>query len=402
MVVTLHGRHPLDAVKEVLGLGETYLGQRDDRYALGHCRHILVILHQYLSDGLILGCSPACLTDGGVVVVAGEVGLQTDVLGIVGARGEAEVGATVHHVEVEADAGIEILLHLLGKGIGADLLERLVPVVEPSGIELCHHVGAHSAMIGVYLLLDGVDIVFAVTCGQCALDGSTLEEPAAVAGEHRYVKAGIDELLSDGGTILSVYIEGDVLALADVRAELVFSLYHDDGTAFGYLEVAHLGCELSDVGAARVKESLVLCAYLHLGHGAEPPGIAAVLPLATGIGTGTQDDHHALVGSSLEEGAYVAVTSGPVPHSGCGLVVVPEDIGSHGVESEGLHHAQTVMPIGCGHARIVHLARVYLYGLAVVDKVASLYLESMLGLGSGCGGEAWQQGHGDHDDDNDK
>ena len=199
-----------------------------------------------------------------------------------------------------------------------------------------------------------------------------------------------------------MYIEGYVLALADVRAKLIFGLYHDDGTALGYLEVAHLGCELSDVGAARVKKSLVLRAYFHLGHGAEPPGIAAVLPLATGIGTGTQDDHHALIGSSLEEGAYVAVTRGPVPHSGCDLVVVPEDIGCHGVESEGFHHAQTVMPVGCGHTRIVHLARVDLYGFAVVDKVASLYLEGMLGLGSGCGGEAWQQGHGGHDDNDDK
>ena len=71
----------------------------------------------------------------------------------------------MHHVEVEADAGIEILLHLLGKGIGADLLERFIPVVEPTGIELCHHVGAHSTVIGVYLLLDGVDIVFAVARG---------------------------------------------------------------------------------------------------------------------------------------------------------------------------------------------------------------------------------------------
>ena len=84
-----------------------------------------------------------------------------------------------------------------------------------------------------------------------------------------------------------MHIEGDVLALADVRTELVFSLYHDDGTALGYLEVAHLGSKLSDIGAARVEESLVLCAYLHLGHGAEPPGIAAVLPLATGIRSGT-------------------------------------------------------------------------------------------------------------------
>ena len=83
-------------------------------------------------------------------------------------------------------------------------------------------------------------------------------------------------------------------------------------------------------------------------------------------------------------------------------MVVPEDVGSYGVESEGLHHAQTVMPVGCGHARIVHLARVDLYGFAVVDEVATLYLEGMLGLGSSCDGEAWQQGHGGHDDNDDK
>jgi hypothetical protein len=89
----------------------------------------------------------------------------------------------MYHVEVEAHVVVEIIPDILDHILRGDTRERLIPVLQPAGIELGDHVWAYSAVVFVYHLLQIVHIVLAVGGRQYALQSAALEKPATVGGE---------------------------------------------------------------------------------------------------------------------------------------------------------------------------------------------------------------------------
>ena len=285
-LVGLHGLLRFQHREHVGRLVEIYIGNRDDGNALGDVGNGVghVLLHQFAHAQEFLR-GPSCFADRRVVVVGGEVGLNIRVVVVVGARPETKVRATVHHIEVEIDPVVEVLLRLVHNALGRNAHEGFVPVVQPSGIELCHHIGALAVVVLVDYVFEVLHIVFAVGRGQCALDGTTFKEPRTIARKHRNVEASVQQCLSDGRTVPFVLGKGDVGTLRHVRAKLILGLHHNDGAAVGDLQVLHLCCQLVDIYAAGIQKRLVVGTNHEVLFLLQPPGITAVFPFGAAIGS---------------------------------------------------------------------------------------------------------------------
>ena len=136
------------------------------------------------------------------------------------------------------------------------------------------------------------------------------------------------------------------------------------------LQVAHLVGKLVHVCPASVEERLVVTPHHEAFLLLQPPWVTSVLPFSTAIRTGTEDDEHILFLSGLHEFTQVVFVGSPVPLSGSHFVEVPEDIGCHRVESHGLHHLQTVTPIGSGNTLVVHFTGIDGRRFAIVEELA--------------------------------
>ena len=201
-LVGLHGLLRFQHREYVGRLVEIHIGNRDDGNALGDVGNGVghVLLHQFAHAQEFLR-GPSCFADRCIVVVGRQVGLNVRVVVVVGARPETKVRATVHHIEVEIDAVVEVLLRLVHNALGRNAHEGFVPVVQPSGIELCHHIGALAVVVLVDYVFEVLHIVFAVGRGQCALDGTAFKEPRTIARKHRNVEASVQQRLSDGRAV---------------------------------------------------------------------------------------------------------------------------------------------------------------------------------------------------------
>ena len=119
----------------------------------------------------------------------------------------------------------------------------------------------------------------------------------------------------------------------------------------------------------------------------EPGGIAAEFPLGAGVGAGAEDDVEAFLLGFADEFGDVVV-AGEVVDAGARLVDIPEDVGGDGVEAHGACHAQTVAPVGTGHARVVHFAGDDLEGFAVEEELA---IGGGEGVGLGARRTRWRE-----------
>ena len=201
-LVGLHGLLRFQHCEYVGRLVEIHIGNRDDGNALGDVGNGVghVLLHQFAHAQEFLR-GPSCFADRRVVVVGGQVGLNVRVVVVVGARPETKVRTTVHHIEIEIDAVVEVFFCLVHNALGRNAHEGFVPVVQPSGIELCHHIGALAVVVLVDYVFEVLHIVFAVGRGQCALDGTAFKEPRTIARKHRDVEASVQQCLSDGRAV---------------------------------------------------------------------------------------------------------------------------------------------------------------------------------------------------------
>ena len=164
--------------KHVDGLVEIKLRKFDDGDTFGHLRNIVlhILLHEFADTHILFRC-PSCLADGSVVVVGCEVGLYVGLVVVVRTSPEPEVRTAMHHIEIEVDAIVEILLRLAYGVLCRYAHERFVPMIEPSRIEFRHHVRSLAAVVGIDHLLQVFHIVLAVGGRQCSLNGSAFEKP---------------------------------------------------------------------------------------------------------------------------------------------------------------------------------------------------------------------------------
>ncbi|CAM5254626.1 hypothetical protein SALBM311S_08453 [Streptomyces alboniger] len=165
-----------------------------------------------LAEGVVLGAGVAALGERGVVVVrrdGGRVGVV-----VVGAVGEAEVGAAVEHVDVDRRARgqqpVQVRRGLLG---GAHMV-RAAPVVEPADPELRAHQRALALMRaqrGQVLVDSAAEGAGAERAGQAA--GGQVRGVGLVAGEQQLVDTSGTQCLLDVLEVRGVVAVGAVLVL---------------------------------------------------------------------------------------------------------------------------------------------------------------------------------------------
>ena len=249
--VAFNRLYRLEHIKQSYSVSKLYTRYRYYWQTLRNTRNIILnILLYKLSQSLILRCSPTSLAYRSVVVVACDVGLYVALVVVVGSCRKAEVGSTMHHIVVEAYAGIQILLGLLYHTLGSALYKRLIPMVEPSRIKLSNHIRTHTAMILVYGVAQILHIVLAIGCRQSAINNAALKQPRAVGCKHRDVEASLYKHISYSAAILAVHLKRYIRALLYVRSKLVLCLNHNYRTALGYLIVGHLCRKFIDIHTA--------------------------------------------------------------------------------------------------------------------------------------------------------
>ena len=183
-----------------------------------------------VAEEVELGRGAARLVEGGVVVVAGDVGLVVFAVGV-GAVHPAEAGAAVKHVDADGVALRKNPGELVGLLLGVGGVVVFAPVIEPSGPVFAVHERAIGAefveLCELFLRLAGAEVDDGGQLGKCARG----EFVCAVSGvELGFGEAGVEEDVVDLLHVGVVAAEGAVL---------VFYLDGDDGAARADLE----GCK---------------------------------------------------------------------------------------------------------------------------------------------------------------
>lgn len=321
------------------------LGDRD-----GAVASRLVVLHRPLGDGTELGNGVADdrpllrhVTGFGerrVVVVGGQVGLEVVVVSV-RAGEEVVVAAAVVHVEVDGGVQAQHRLQRLGDGVRIDLVVLLLPVVEPSGVELAVHLRASLGVAHLRreLLLDVV--------AHAEVDGGVdvLGEGAALEG---VVVGGIhseedDVVAEEALAQIQEPLEMGLIARG-VEAVLVLDLDHDD-TASVLVEV---GAKKREKDVVEVLHVLLVDriggSQLDAGLSLEPVGQTAEVPLTADEGARTENDVHVVLLGNLDETDDVC-DAVEVELSLARLVEVPGHVGLDGVQATVSHLLDGVFPV---------------------------------------------------------
>ena len=145
---------------------------------------------------------------------------------IVSAYGDMEnIRTAMNHIEIERDIVLEVRLRLPRYAGIAYIGEWFRPVHQPTGIKLGYHIRAYSPVILVHHLFQVLHVALPVRRRQRSRGGTALEQPASVRGEQRHVETGVRQLPLDLGVVAAMLLQGDILTLRHVRAELVLGLH---------------------------------------------------------------------------------------------------------------------------------------------------------------------------------
>src|SRR5215471_18055940 len=94
------------------------------------------MLQKKFTQGMKLGCIPACLANRGIVIIARGLRRKRRT---VGAGGKPEGGAAVHHIDTEGGVVLEHPTELFDDSTAVTGVMRFAPTVEPPGIILTAH-----------------------------------------------------------------------------------------------------------------------------------------------------------------------------------------------------------------------------------------------------------------------
>ena len=136
----------------------------------------------------------------------------------------------MNHIEIERDIVLEVCLRLPRYAGIAYIGEWFRPVHQPAGIKLGYHIRAYSPVILVHHLFQVLHVTLPVRRRQRSRGGTALEQPASVRGEQRHVETGVRQLPLDLGVVAAMLLQGDILTLRHVRAELPLGAYVGAGT----------------------------------------------------------------------------------------------------------------------------------------------------------------------------
>nr|GEU28650.1 HTH-type transcriptional regulator PtxR, putative [Tanacetum cinerariifolium] len=304
--------------------------------------------------GLEFFAHPACLADRRIVVVAAGVGTER----AVAAAPQAERGAAVRHVQAERTVRLEHGGNVGHRaGVGAALVGR-APGVEPSRVIFAAHARAFLHL--VQRLEAGCRIAAEVRHREQFLDVGLDHGVGGIALEQRHIETAIEQHLAHGAHVVEVLAE---------EAVFVFDLHHQDRTAVRDLLPAQHPAHFLHPAPGRGHIALVAGAQEAVaGMLEQPPGQAAHFPLGARVRAGTQNHPQAFLLRQAAEFHGIAL-AGPVVFPFAPFVVIPEQVGAHGIEAHGLDGLEAVAPVFARHAGKMHFAAADLDPFAVEREV---------------------------------
>ena len=269
----------------------------------------------------------------------------------------AEACAAVSHIEREADALRQHLVHTLYHILRRARLVAGTPLVEPAAPELRAHLwGVGPQLAEATELLVDVRTRAEVHRPRQVIEAVLLEVARPVALEQRQLRA-----VDAAQAIPYLTDVGLVLAIASV---FVLHLDHDDRTSVLNGQrlqlLAHLLLEylhtLHEVRVAFAQANVLLLQ--------QPPGQTAHLPLGTDIGSRAHDDVHPVLLCQTAELRHVVVTR-EVELTLLLLMDVPEHVEAQRVHAQRLAHLNAMLPVGARNTRVVHFGSLHHKGLSV-------------------------------------
>ena len=309
-------------------------------------------------DFVVFSCHVSRLTEGGIVVIAGDSGLVNPV--IVGAVGKAKVGAAVEHVEVHRTAAGEHFIKGSSSVVSLPDVVGFIPVVEPAVPELT----AHSGLIRPEGLEEGevfLALAAKVGGGQIAVQGAAAQHipGGAVGGE---VEA------ADLVVLVDVHHGLEVFLVIAVAAVLVFNLHHQDVAAIASKEGRNLLEQGLIIPADLGEIERIIAAQFHFLVTEQPGRQAAELQLSADVGAGTKNDIQAQLLGSPDKPGNVQHT-GEIKLALFPLVEIPAGVGLYGIKTAGLQLLQPVLPVFRHDPEVVNGAGQDGKGLSIQQKM---------------------------------
>mmetsp|Transcript_25609 Transcript_25609/g.74007 ORF Transcript_25609/g.74007 Transcript_25609/m.74007 type:complete len:667 (-) Transcript_25609:26-2026(-) len=289
---------------------------------------------------------------------------------------EAKVCATMSHVEREG--GVPLQQHpdpgreLPAGGLDLGLVKGgSVPCLEPAGPQL--HDELRALLVAMHLPEDVVERCVGVL-PKARVDGrehvrqgtpGRSDVVRTVRGDEQHV--GAESAARDGLQVLEVGPVHRLLGIPKV-AVFILELHYSHGPAVLQQQRPEGRQQLAPEAVHELEVPLVGGAELHLLRPdvLEQPGReAAEVPLCADVGPRPQDHQQLLLLRQLDEPRQVPARRGEVEGALDLLVPVPGDVGAHGVEAQGPHPAEPVLPVNLRHAEVVDLAGVELHRLVL-------------------------------------
>ena len=259
----------------------------------------------------------------------------------------AEAGASVRHVEREADAFGEHFVDAGDHIAGRACLVSGAPLVKPAAPELAAHAGSVRAQLAEpsELLID-IRAGSEVHCPRQIVERVLFEVRGPVALEESHLVA-VD-------TAEAVTDFGHVWLVLAVGAILVLHLNHNDGSTVLNRERFELFAHFFLKNFDPLHEVRVEIAQLDVFFSQKPPRQASHLPFGADVWSGTDNDVHAELARDATELRHVQIAC-KVEFSLGLLVDVPEYVDADSVHAEGFAHPDAMLPILAWDSRIVEL-----------------------------------------------
>lgn len=194
--------------------------------------------------------------------------------------GEAEIGAAVEHIQVEARPRVEKGIELSDDASRASCVVSAAETVKPPAPEFSAHQRDVPALQNLEV---ACRVAAEIHCRQRTLRASSALHirAAPVRGEHHDLHARVRHELSQSGEIFLVVAVGAVFVL---------DLHGDDGSALGALQVAYLLHDARDIPPDMPEVDGVQAPDAHILVGKQPRRQSAEIPFRADVRTGTEND----------------------------------------------------------------------------------------------------------------
>ena len=201
-------------IRNFIQLNRRYFDNRIRSRSFRNC--IFNIFLDHIANRIILWSYPACLANRSIIIITGHIRLNITLLIIISTTRKTKIRTSMHHIEVERDIILQILLGLTSNSGSSYLRERLCPMRQPTRIKFCNHIRTFSVVILINHFFQILNITFAICRRQSSRSSPTLKKPTAIRSKQRYIKSCISQLLLDFSIISAMFFQRYILTLGNV------------------------------------------------------------------------------------------------------------------------------------------------------------------------------------------